>query len=265
LENLPQQIKLTYFAAIIVMLLLAGFILMVVWTYNKKQLLYQKEKQLRESEHQNTLLREEIKRQQAIREERERISHDMHDELGAGISALKLQVEFLQQKITDEQMREDIRELLITTESMNLSMREMLWSLNPENDNLKDFIRYICHYGEKFLYKTNIAFQCSHSGIDGTKNISSEIRRNLLLCVKEALNNIYKHSGATAARLQIQIVSSNLQIEISDNGKGLSPEAHSGNGLKNMERRMSNIAGTFRVIPSERGLHIRFSVRTDRP
>src|SRR5690606_19561890 len=114
--------------------------------------------------------------------------------------------------------------------------------------------------GEKFLYKTNIAFQCCHSGIDGAKSISSETRRNLLLCVKEALNNIYKHSGATVAQLQIQIVSSNLQIEISDNGKGLSPEARSGNGLQNMKRRMSNIAGTFRLVPSGQGLHITFSV-----
>jgi len=258
---LPNEIELTYIIAIIIMLFFIGFVIFVIMVYNRKQLLYQKEKQLRESEYQNNLLREEIKRQQAIREERERISHDMHDELGAGISALKLQVEFLQEKITDEQVREDIRELLATTESMNLSMREMLWSLNPENDNLKGFARYICNYGEKFLHKTNITFQCSHSGIDTTKSISSEIRRNLLLCVKEALNNIYKHSEATAAKLTIQATSSIFQIEISDNGKGIPPGTRPGNGLKNMERRMLNIAGTFRVIPSGQGWCVRFRVK----
>jgi len=265
MNQLPSEIKITYFIAIMVMIVLVSFILMVVWTYNKKQLLYKKEKQLREAEYQNNLLKEEIKRQQAIQKERERISLDMHDELGAGISALKLQVEFLGQKTTDKQLKKDVEELLSTAESMNLSMREILWSLNSKNDNLKDFVRYICNYGEKFLHRTNIAFQYSYSGIDGTKSISSEIRRNLLLCVKEALNNIYKHSEATAVQIQIQIVSSTLQIEISDNGKGLLPEVRPGNGLKNMERRMSNIAGTFQVTPSGQGLHIIFSVRADRP
>jgi two-component system sensor histidine kinase DesK len=261
LENLPQQIKLTYFAAIIVMLFLVGFILMVVRIYNKKQLLYQKEKQLRESEYQNNLLREEIKRQTAIQKERERISHDMHDELGAGISALKLQVEFIKLKAESPEVKEDLNDLLNTAKNMNLSMREMLWSLNSENDNLGNFVKYIFNYAENFLEKTNIALHTSKSGIENSQNISSETRRNLLLCIKEVLNNAYKHSEAQNLWLDISQNQKAISIKIKDDGIGLKSTSQQGNGLKNMKIRMQKCNGEFLIPTSEKGLSLEFLVK----
>lgn len=93
MKNLPIEIKIVYITAAIVTMLFIGFIVFVVLMYNRKQLLNLKEKQLKESEHQNQLLQKELEKQKLIEKERERISHDMHDDLGAGISALKLQAE----------------------------------------------------------------------------------------------------------------------------------------------------------------------------
>jgi two-component system sensor histidine kinase DesK len=118
--------------------------------YNRRQLLYLKEKQLKESEHQNQLLQKELEKQKSIEAERERISHDMHDDLGAGISALKLQAEFLKQRAENDDLKNDIDELLKTSEEMNLSMREMLWSLNSGNDTLGSFIDYSKMYAQNF-------------------------------------------------------------------------------------------------------------------
>ncbi len=260
MKNLPYEIKLTYIIAIVIMLLFVGFIIFVVMTYNRKQLLYQKEKQLREAEHENSLLQEELKRQEAIRQERERISHDMHDELGAGISALKLQVEFLKQKISEEETQEDINELLQTAESMNLSMREILWSLNTENDDLGSFVQYLCNYAENFFRKTNLQVHCVHSDINPEKSISSEIRRNLLLCVKEAFNNIYKHANASEVKMTIDQMGNEICIEIQDNGHGFKTENLNGNGLKNMKIRMENIEGKLQIYSSENSCCLVFSL-----
>jgi two-component system sensor histidine kinase DesK len=98
MNELPHEIKLTYIIAIFVMLLFVGFIIVVVFVYNKKQLIQQQEIIIKESEFQNKLLQKEIERQKSIHLERERISQDMHDDLGAGISAIKLQAEFLKFK-----------------------------------------------------------------------------------------------------------------------------------------------------------------------
>jgi two-component system sensor histidine kinase DesK len=76
-----------------------GFIILVVMVYKKKQAAFINEKLLQEIEHRNVILEKELEIQKKIQEERERISHDMHDDLGAGISALKLQAEFLKQKV----------------------------------------------------------------------------------------------------------------------------------------------------------------------
>lgn len=254
MNTLPNEIKITYIISIALMLLFVGFIVFVVMMYNKKQILFQKEKQLREVEHQYDLLKEAIKRQEAIQQERERISHDMHDELGAGISALKLQVEFLKQKISAEDIESDINELLLTAETMNLSMREMLWSLNTENDTMGNFVQYICDYADNFFLRTNIQVQSTHSGIEPQHPLSSEQRRNLLLCVKEAFNNIYKHANAQNVKLSIRKSHNEIQIEILDDGIGLNKDYDPGNGLNNMKIRMKNLNGKFEIKKQHKGL-----------
>src|SRR5690606_16828684 len=102
MNELPFEIKFIYLTAIALMICFVVFIVFIVLMYNRKQLLYLKEKQLQEAEYQNQLLQKELEKQKLIEQERERISHDMHDDLGAGISALKLQAEFLKQKAEND-------------------------------------------------------------------------------------------------------------------------------------------------------------------
>jgi two-component system sensor histidine kinase DesK len=156
MNHIANDIKLAYTVAIGIMMIFVVFIIFVVLMYNKRQLLHLREKQLKESEHQNQLLQKELEKQKSIEAERERISHDMHDDLGAGISALKLQAEFLKQRAENDDLKSDIDELLKTSEEMNLSMREMLWSLNSGNDTLGNFIDYSKMYAQNFLKKTKI-------------------------------------------------------------------------------------------------------------
>jgi two-component system sensor histidine kinase DesK len=263
MEQLPQEIKTTYFIAIVIMFLLAGFIAIVIVIHNRRHLLYLKEKQLKEAELQNILLQEELRRQQAIQQERERISIDMHDELGAGISALKLQTEFIKKQINDPKLKSEIEELRKTSEAMNLSMREMLWSLNSENDNLGNFSEYIRNYAENFFLKSDIELDFSISGIVSNTKISSTVRRNLLLCIKESLNNAHKHSEAQNIRIELTQNKKHLTIDIQDNGKGLSEKNESGNGLHNINIRMQSVGGSCQFVESPKGLHLRFELKLE--
>lgn len=83
MNKLPFEIKLTYIIAVMIMIVFVGFIVLLVYFYNRKQFHFLKEKQLKQAEHQNEILQKELERQQSIQLERERISHDMHDDLGA--------------------------------------------------------------------------------------------------------------------------------------------------------------------------------------
>ena len=207
------------------------------------------------------LVKQEIEKLNLLSHERERISHDMHDDLGAGISAMKLQTEFIRRKIQDESVRNEMDELLKTTEDLNLSMREMLWNLNSGNDNLGDLITYIDHYGQQFFSKTNIMYHKEVGNVQFHKGISAEKRRNLFLCVKEAFNNCYKHSGAENVMVSFQQNTKDFILTIKDDGQGIPEGRAIGNGLKNMKFRMENSEGFFVIIPSSNGSFLEFRIR----
>ena len=259
MKNIPDEIKIVYIIAIIVMMLFVGFIIFVVLIYNRKQLLYIKEKQLQEAEYQNQLLQKELEKQKSIEQERERISHDMHDDLGAGISALKLQAEFLKQKVEDEDLKTDIDELLKTSEEMNISMREMLWSLNSGNDTIDSFVEYAKIYATSFLKITKIQFILEVENIVFETIITTEQRRNLFLCLKESLNNAYKHSKSNQLRLSFIQKDKEFMMKISDNGIGINETHTEGNGLRNMKRRMQEQNGHCEVT-TENGTHLFFKI-----
>lgn len=261
MNHIQADIKLAYIIAIGIMLIFVVFIIFVVLMYNRKQLLYIKEKQLKEAEYQNQLLQKELEKQKSIELERERISHDMHDDLGAGISALKLQAEFLKQKAEDEDLKTDIDELLKTSEEMNISMREMLWSLNSGNDTVESFIEYAKIYAESFLKKTSMQLSFENDAINSAVPISTELRRNMFLCLKESLNNAYKYSGSDQLKLSFSLRENYLIMEISDNGRGFKLENASGNGLRNMDRRMKESCGQFEISSTEKGTSIIFRIK----
>jgi len=259
MKNLPIEIKIVYITAAIVTMLFVGFIVFVVLMYNRKQLLNLKERQLKESEYQNQLLQKELEKQKLIEKERERISHDMHDDLGAGISALKLQAEFLKQRAENDDLKNDIDELLKTSEEMNVSMREMLWSLNSGNDTLGSFIDYAKIYAQNFLKKSKILIITESRDIAEETAISTEQRRNLFLCLKEALNNAYKHSKSDRIKLSFTQKDKEFIMTISDNGIGINDEKSEGNGLRNMKRRMQEQKGHCEIT-TQNGTHLLFRI-----
>ncbi|MFP3596148.1 sensor histidine kinase [Chryseobacterium sp. SIMBA_029] len=259
MKSLPEEIKLTFLIALLLVVLFVGFIIFIVLMYNRKQLLYLKEKQLKESEYQNQLLQKELEKQRSIEQERERISHDMHDDLGAGISALKLHAEFLKQKVEDGELKNDIDELLKTSEEMNISMREMLWSLNSGNDTLGSFVEYAQVYAHNFLKKSNIRLTVERENIVTETAVSTELRRNMFLCLKEALNNSYKHSKADKIELLFRQHGKEFIMKITDNGIGISAGKPEGNGLRNMNRRMQEQKGECRMSSSEKGTEAIFT------
>lgn len=258
MNEFDPSIKSLFIITVIIMLAFVGFIIMVVLVYNKKQLIQQQENQIKEAEFQNQLLQKELERQKAIQVERERISQDMHDDLGAGISAIKLQAEFLKYKIKEESYIEDLEVIITTSEDMNLAMREILWSLNSQNDTIGNFLNYTIGYVERFLDKTGITLQLDSNIIESETNLPVKARRNLFLVVKEAVHNVYKHSQAKNINIQFKQTSVDFKVEVIDDGIGLSEAIKKGNGLTNMELRMEKIDGKFEISKTTKGTHLLF-------
>ena len=92
--------------------------------------------------------------------------------------------------------------------------------------------------------------------------ISPEIRHNLFLAAKEAINNLVKHAQADSAWLRLKIEPGRFTIEVQDDGKGPAgmneKRALSRNGLRNMGKRLEDVGGIFEIGPApERGTLVR--------
>ena len=211
-------------------------------------------------EYKNELLSKELEKQKELEHERERISSDMHDDIGARISAMKLHGEFIKENFSeDPKLKAELDELFKNTEEMTVSMREMIWSLKSQNDFLQNFISFAQQYATGFFAKSKAQIHFKNE-IEENQHFNAEIRRNLFLCYKEALNNIYKHSQATEVYIIFSTKNSRLQLEISDNGIGFQPnENNQGNGMYNMKTRMTEISGDFETPKVEKGMLLRFS------
>lgn len=246
-KGLPIELKFTFIGAMIVVLLLVFYIVFAIVVYTKKQKTLLTEKRLQEVEYEKEILAKELENIKTLQLERERISQDMHDDIGSNLSSIKLQAQLIKNNIHDQAIHADLDEILNDVSIMNASMREMIWSLQSQNDELLSFISYIRQYAHNLLNKAQITFHFT-SEITEQQVLPSHIRRNLFLVVKEAVHNIVKHSEATEASLLCYFKDNFFCIKISDNGVGISEYSGTkGNGLVNMKNRILSAQGNFSI------------------
>ncbi len=192
---------------------------------------------------------EKIQKQHALEHERLRISQDMHDEIGSGLTRISILSSLaMQEKNEPGRQTELLGQIAGIAGEVVDEMGEIIWALNPKNDSKESLIAFIRQYTATYLDSIGIepSFGIQEDGPSG--NFSSEIRRNLFLIVKEALHNIAKHSGASKAQLKIQSSGDMFFLSITDNGRGpvnVTP-VRGGNGLKNMQRRAESIGGSLK-------------------
>jgi signal transduction histidine kinase len=183
-----------------------------------------------------------------MQKERERISRDLHDHLGAYSTALIANADTLEQQLQDEKALKTVTYLKENSKNKLSTLRETIWLLNSNNLTVKRFY-------EGFInYSTNILRSHEEIEIEFTDNIINDALLppakaiNLLRILQEAIQNIVKHAYAT--RIDCILTSDeNLTITIRDNGRGFLPdETRKGNGLTNMSERAQEIGFMLDMI-----------------
>ncbi len=206
-----------------------------------------------------------IEAERALENERIRISNDMHDELGASVTKMSLLSELAKRNSDNpEYIKENLRQISDMGHSLASTMDEIVWAVNPKNDRLDKLIYYTVQYVEDYLSLAGIEVMLDIPEEMPDKFISAEVRHNIFLVIKEAVNNIVKHSGADKAKLSVLLTEKDkISFSLSDNGKGIDFDKIDKfrNGLQNMRKRIENLNGFFEMKNLEdMGISIHFSL-----
>lgn len=200
-----------------------------------------------------------LEQRHAIEKERLRIAQDIHDDLGGSLTQIALLGE-----LALGNPNQAARHLAKITNSARLNVRaldEIVWAVHPGNDTLNSLVLYLWQFADEFFGPTGIRCRVEAPPNIPAQVLSSDLRHNIFLAVKEAFNNILKHAGAMEVRLRFAVNGDRLAIVIEDNGRGFQPAAvnGSGHGLANMRGRVGESGGTF-ALTSEpgRGARIEF-------
>ncbi|MFT4176990.1 MAG: two-component regulator propeller domain-containing protein [Luteolibacter sp.] len=182
----------------------------------------------------------------ALETERSRISHDLHDDLGARLTELSLLSE-----LVIEDLKCDDPSLLQLSSKARQSVQtldEIVWATNPSQDSLRSLIEYITFSAREFLSITNIRLTIERERNIPSCQIGPQQRHNVVLATREAIHNAIKHARPSRITLKIIIINQTLVIEIHDDGIGFtSPSSEFGNGLNNLHQRMSDCGGTSTI------------------
>ena len=195
-----------------------------------------------------------LEQQAALQRERTRIAKDIHDDLGANLTQIAFLGELAHQDRGEpDKTAERVEKISSTARQAIKSLDEIVWAVNPRNDTLAHLMDYAGQFALDYLRLAGIRCRLDFPEDCPPRELSTDLRHNLFLVIKEALHNIVKHAHASEVRLRIQFDSNVLDVTIDDNGCGFDPPpARNGaandalaDGLRNMRQRMNDIGGEF--------------------
>lgn len=195
-----------------------------------------------------------LERAHALERERSRIARDLHDEVGAGLTQIAMQVEKIRDRIDGAVPAETVGladAVWRNAADLVRSVDAIVWAVSPEQDTLDRFVAYLVQSTEEFLDAAGLSMRFDVPQNLPAVPLDGTSRHRLFLAVREALHNAVKHSGGTRVTLAVRLDRGSLEITVRDDGRGFDPGrpmvgvGH--DGLANMRRRMKEAGGTCTI------------------
>lgn len=205
--------------------------------------------------------------QAAVERERMRIARDIHDDLGNRLTTVSILSGLALRNCgpgNGNGHSEQLQQIAATAQQATSALDEIVWTITPQNDVLPNLIDYIGEFTVEFLRTAGVRCRVDLPNQPAHRPVPADVRHNLFLAVKEALNNVVRHAGATEVLLRIMADERALQVTIEDNGKGFdnAPAAKGSDGLRNMRQRISEVGGRF-LVESRPGSGTRIVIEFD--
>jgi signal transduction histidine kinase len=199
-----------------------------------------------------------VEHQRAVERERARIAKDIHDDLGASLTRITMLSQTVRSELDHApQAAADVDRIYGTARELTRAMDEIVWAVNPKHDTLDSLATYLGRFAQDFLSAAQIRCRLDVPVQLPPWPLTAEVRHNLFLAFKEALNNAVKHARASEVRVCLNIETAGFALMVEDKGRGFSPgtldadrdaaRLASGNGLSNMRQRLAEIGGQCQI------------------
>ncbi len=188
-------------------------------------------------------------------EERQRIARDLHDTLGQKLSMIGLKSDLASRLIArdPQQALIEIKDIRQTASIALKEVRELVSDMrtNKFEDELMRISQILKAAEMEFVFEGDV----------DSLRVPPLVENVLSMCLKEAVTNIVKHSGATKCEIAFHQNFKEVHLIVRDNGQGITKKQalKTGNGLKGMRERLEFINGTFK-IESENGTTLTVSI-----
>jgi ligand-binding sensor domain-containing protein/two-component sensor histidine kinase len=192
----------------------------------------------------------------AVERMRTRIAADLHDDIGSNLSKVTLLSEVVQREaaLAGTASGERLAAMASIAHESIESMADIVWAVDPTKDRLDDLVLRMRRFVEE---------QCAAAGISSTFDAPSEeralgldadLRREVLLVCKEAVNNSVRHAQCDTIRVSVRVEAGRLTLTVTDNGRGFVDTGNGdGNGLRSMKARAQRLGGELEVSPAPGG------------
>ena len=185
---------------------------------------------------------------------RTRIATDLHDDIGAGLSQIAILSEVSRQRLGKEQngVNESLARIANTSRDLLDSMSDIVWAINPRRDRVSDLAQRLREFAGDVFTSREIEFSFRTPASGSEIRLEADVRRQLYLIFKEAVNNAARHSRCTQAEIEFEVAQDRLLLHVRDNGCGFDPNgdgatSRNGNGLVSMRERARALGGEIEI------------------
>lgn len=186
----------------------------------------------------------------ALEEERKRIAREVHDELGQSLTALKIDITSLEEKLKVNPgcLRQELDSMLSIVNKTLEAVKTITSELRPGVLDQLGLIAAIEWQLKEFASRTGLSFDTNLD--ESIPQLPEEIQVSLFRIFQELLTNIMRHSEARHVTVSMTLKSDMLTLMVHDDGKGIEPEMISSSislGIRGMRERAQYLGGTFDI------------------
>ncbi len=193
---------------------------------------------------------------EAREEEKTRIARELHDELGQLLTALKMDLAWLRERLTGTDLLAKAQEMGAMLDQTVAATRRISADLRPlmlDDLGLADAASWLV---QDFAKRSGVEVEARLPETEALEGVSKNVSTAVYRAVQESLTNIARHSGARHAWVLFSVDDGAIHVEIEDDGRGISPEdlakARS-LGLRGMRERFAYLGGSFEIGSAPRG------------